>query len=192
MQNNKTQNKHAGTTSYSHTKATLALAKASFRSIMRSPSAVIFTLAFPLIFILVFGFLGNGGTKIDVGVDPNSELNNPIIENLNKIGMIRLLKDKSKKDFDDLLEKGNIDALINIKKSTNHEAYSLDIAYTTASIDKGNILKTILNNTLYEKKLIPAVTEIKESTIHGREYKTIDFILPGQLGFSLLSYCGGR
>ena len=40
---------------YSQTKAMLAIAKASLRSIMRSPSAVVFTLAFPLIFILVFG-----------------------------------------------------------------------------------------------------------------------------------------
>lgn len=58
---------------YSNTKATLALAKASFRSIMRSPSAVVFTLAFPLIFILVFGFLGGGGVKVDLAIAPGSE-----------------------------------------------------------------------------------------------------------------------
>jgi ABC-2 type transport system permease protein len=57
---------------YNNLTATLALAKASFRSIMRSPSAVVFTLAFPLIFILVFGFLGGGGTRIDVGVTPGN------------------------------------------------------------------------------------------------------------------------
>ncbi|RYE11264.1 MAG: ABC transporter permease, partial [Sphingobacteriaceae bacterium] len=33
----------------------------------------------------------------------------------------------------------------------------------------------------------PPVAEIREVTVKGREYKTIDFILPGQLGFSLLS-----
>ncbi len=39
----------------------LALTKASLKAIFRSPSAVIFSFAFPLIFILVFGFLGGGG-----------------------------------------------------------------------------------------------------------------------------------
>jgi ABC-2 type transport system permease protein len=46
---------------YSNTRATLAIAKASFRSILRSPSAVVFSLAFPLIFILVFANIGGGG-----------------------------------------------------------------------------------------------------------------------------------
>jgi hypothetical protein len=45
-----------------------AIARASFRSITRSPSAVVFTLAFPLVFILVFGFIGGGGISVHVAV----------------------------------------------------------------------------------------------------------------------------
>ena len=176
-----------GRKSYNHAKATLALAKASFRSITRSPSAVVFTLAFPLIFILVFGFLGGGGTRIDVGITPGSDVNNPVIEMLDKTGMIRLVKDKSKADFDKLLEKGNVDAMIDIHKKSNSVAYSVNVVYTSASKDKGGILKSVLNNIFYDKTLKPTVAEIKESTVVGREYRTIDFILPGQLGFSLLS-----
>jgi len=176
-----------GTGGYSNTIATLALAKASFRSIMRSPSAVVFTLAFPLIFILVFGFLGGGGTRIDVAVKPGSDVNNPVIIMLSKTGMIRLVMDKSQADFDKLLEKGNVDAMIDVHKKVNSVAYSVNVVYTSASRDKGGILKSVLNNVLYDKTLKPTVAEIKESTVTGREYKTIDFILPGQLGFSLLS-----
>jgi len=175
------------TVHYSNTKATLALAKASFRSIMRSPSAVVFTLAFPLIFILVFGFLGGGGTRIDVGIAPGSDINNPVETMLEKTGMIRLVKDKSKEEFDKLLEKGNVDAMVDIHRKVNSPAYSVNVVYTSASRDKGGILKSVLNNLFYDKTLKPTVAEIRESTINGREYKTIDFILPGQLGFSLLS-----
>lgn len=176
-----------GAGNYSNITATLALAKASFRSIMRSPSAVVFTLAFPLIFILVFGFLGGGGTHIDVGITPGSDLNNPVIATLNQTGMIRLVKDKTKADYDKLLEKGNIDAMIDVRKNANSVAYSVNVVYTSASRDKGGILKSVINNIFYDKKLKPSVAEIKESTVTGRAYKTIDFILPGQLGFSLLS-----
>ncbi|WP_316805011.1 ABC transporter permease [Pedobacter nototheniae] len=172
---------------YSNTKATLALAKASFRSIMRSPSAVVFTLAFPLIFILVFGFLGGGGTHINVGVAPNADVKNPVIESLKKTGMIRLVKNKSQGDLSKLLEKGNVDAVIDVHRKVNTAAYSVSVAYTSASRDKGAILKSVLNNLFYDKQLKPSVAEVKESTVEGREYKTIDFILPGQLGFSLLS-----
>ncbi|MCX2572953.1 ABC transporter permease [Pedobacter sandarakinus] len=177
----------SGSNKYSNVKATLALAKASFRSIMRSPSAVVFTLAFPLIFILVFGFLGGGGTRIDVGVTPGSDLNSPVITMLDKTGMIRLVLDKSKADYDKLLEKGNIDAMIDVHRKVNTAAYSVNVVYTSASRDKGGILKSVLNSVFYDKTLKPTVAEIKESTVTGRAYKTIDFILPGQLGFSLLS-----
>ena len=178
-------------TPYSHTKATLALAKASFRSIMRSPSAVVFTLAFPLIFILVFGFLGGGGTKLDIAVAPGSDLQNPIITSLEKLPIIRLTKNDELSDINKGLEKGNYDALISVEKNPNGvPAYFTNVKYTSASLDKGNILKSVLNELSYNlntQNIKPTVTEIRSSTVNGRLYRTIDFILPGQLGFSLLS-----
>jgi len=176
---------------YNHTKATLALAKASFRSIMRSPSAVVFTLAFPLIFILVFGFLGGGGIKVDLAVAPGSDMQNPVIKALEQTAVINLMKDKSAAEIDQQLEKGNIAGVIDVHKNTVPQpAYLANVKYTSASMDKGNILKSVLNNLMYSlntRDLKPSVAEIKESTVHGRTYRTIDFILPGQLGFSLLS-----
>jgi len=178
-------------TPYNHTKATLALAKASFRSIMRSPSAVVFTLAFPLIFILVFGFLGGGGIKVDLAVAPGSDLQNPVIIALEQTSVVNLLKNKTSAEIEQQLEKGNIAGVIDVHKNTVPQpAYLADVKYTSASMDKGNILKSVLNNLMYQlntKDLKPSVAEIKESTVHGRTYRTIDFILPGQLGFSLLS-----
>ena len=176
---------------YNHTKATLALAKASFRSITRSPSAVIFTLAFPLIFIVVFGFIGGGGTKIDVVVAPRSDMKNPVIASLEKISVVRLIKDQTEKEINSNLEKGNYDALISVEKNTNGTpAYITNVKYTSASPDKGNILKSLLNELSYELNTLnqkPTVTEIRATTVTERLYRTIDFILPGQLGFSLLS-----
>ena len=176
---------------YNHNKATLALAKASFRSIMRSPSAVVFTLAFPLIFILVFGFLGGGGIKVDLAVQPGSDLKNPVIIALEHTAVIKLIKNRTAAQIDQQLEKGEIAGVIDIQKNTDPQpAYLANVKYTSASLDKGNILKSILNNLMYTlntKDLKPSVAEIRESTVHGRTYRTIDFILPGQLGFSLLS-----
>ena len=178
-------------TSYNHTKATLALAKASFRSIMRSPSAVVFTLAFPLVFILVFGFLGSSGIKVDVALAPGSDLQNPVIAALEGASVIHLIRDKSPEEISSALQKGNIDALIEVKKNpAGKPAYLTNVKYTSASIDKGNILKSVLNNlfyTLNAKDVMPTVAQLNESTVQGRIYRRIDFILPGQLGFSLLS-----
>lgn len=176
---------------YNHTKATLALAKASFRSITRSPSAVVFTLAFPLIFILVFGFLGGSGIKVKLAIDPRSDLQNPIIQALANNPVVNLVQDKDAAGIREGLEKGNIDALILVKKNeAGKPAYLANVQYTSASIDKGSIVKSLLNNLMYTlntKDIPPTVAEIRESTVEGRTHRTIDFILPGQLGFSLLS-----
>ncbi len=39
----------------------MAITRASIKAMFRNPSAVVFSFAFPLIFILVFGFIGNWG-----------------------------------------------------------------------------------------------------------------------------------
>ena len=176
---------------YNNTKATLALAKASFRSITRSPSAVVFTLAFPLIFILVFGFLGGNGIKVDVAIAAGSDLNNPVIKGLESNSIVHLITGKSDGDIRTGLEKGQIDAVITVRKNAaGKPAYLADAQYTSASIDKGGILKSLLHDLLYTintKNTDPAIAKLRESTVQGRIYRTIDFILPGQLGFSLLS-----
>lgn len=176
---------------YNHTKATLALAKASFRSIMRSPSAVVFTLAFPLIFILVFGFIGGNGVKVDLAVTPGSDLHNPVIEALENMPLVRLSKDKSAEEINTALQKGSMDAAISVEKNSKATpAYVAHVKYTAASLDKANILKSLLSNLMLHlntQDLKPQVVQLQETTVVGRVYKTIDFILPGQLGFSLLS-----
>jgi ABC-2 type transport system permease protein len=176
---------------YNHIKATLALSKASFRSIMRSPSAVVFTLAFPLIFILVFGFLGGGGTKVSLGIAPGSDLHNPVMGALQQNPVIHLVTEQNAAELQGSLEKGNIDGIINIQQNTaGLPAYIANVQYTSASLDKGNILRSLLNNllfTLNSRDVSPKIAALRESTVHGRTYRMIDFILPGQLGFSLLS-----
>lgn len=176
---------------YNNTRATLALAKASFRSITRSPSAVVFTLAFPLIFILVFGFLGGNGIKVDVAIAAESDLNNPIIKGLENNSLVHIINENNEQYIRTGLEKGQIDALITVRRNvTGKPAYLVDAQYTSASIDKGGILKSLLRDLLYTintKDVEPEIAKLRESTVKGRIYRTIDFILPGQLGFSLLS-----
>ncbi len=191
---------------YSNFNATLAIAKASFRSILRSPSAVIFTLLFPLIFILVFGFIGGGGITVDVGVAKGSDLNNPIYKALQSSGVIHLVTNESAEQMNKDLAKGHLDAILNITKNiTSWPVYApvqgksqlppftVNVQYTSASQEKGKILNSLVSGILFKmnsamaKNTPPALAELKETTVTVRAYKTIDFILPGQLGFSLLS-----
>lgn len=199
------------TKNYSNLRATLAIAKASLRSILRSPSAVVFTLAFPLIFIVVFANIGGSGVSVDVGVAKDCDTTNEVYKALKKNPLINLIKTQSTDDMAKNLSKGSLDAVIDIKhgqgmtmmppvgNAPNQSLFNIDVKYSKAS-GKGPILQSALNNIFYRIQSAvlskiqsysnipsPKIVDLKEATVSGREYKYIDFILPGQLGFSLLS-----
>lgn len=177
---------------YSNFKATMAIARASLRSILRSPSAVVFTLAFPLIFIVVFANIGGGGIGVEVGVTKDCDTLNPVYKILQKEKVIDLVRNQSPAEMKTNLSKGNLDAILDIKQGNGLPHYILNVEYTKASAEKDNILKSVLSNILYRMEAMsgiqaPHLVDLQESTLSGREYRYIDFILPGQLGFSLLS-----
>jgi ABC-2 type transport system permease protein len=176
---------------YSQLKAMLAITKASLHSIVRNPSAVVFNLVFPLIFIIAFGFISSGGFKIDVAVDNTSDVNNFVYQSLEKRISVNLIKNKSDAEIFSELEKGRVDAELNIQKN-DKGIVIIDLKTTKASPERGSVIKMMLNEIITKQNLamtkseIP-LTELKEEVVEGRKFKTIDFILPGQLGFSLLS-----
>jgi ABC-2 type transport system permease protein len=178
---------------YSQLRAMFAIARASFRSITRSPSAVVFSLLFPLIFILVFGFIGGGGFGVDLGINKNSDKNSPVYLALQNISFINLHQELNDDEMLKALKKGNIDGIISITPISNSRAkYHVDLQTSAASVEKGRLLKLVLDNVinnmnLQNANLTSTIAELRQQEVHGREYKTIDFILPGQLGFSLLS-----
>src|SRR6202012_4926908 len=102
---------------YSNTKATLAIAKASFRSILRSPSAVVFSLVFPLIFIVVFANIGGSGVTVDVGVAKTCDTLNPVYKALKTVKIVNLITDQSAEEMNKNLSKGSIDAIMDIRKT---------------------------------------------------------------------------
>ncbi|HZY35226.1 MAG TPA: ABC transporter permease [Mucilaginibacter sp.] len=179
---------------YSNTRATIAIAVASFRSIMRSPSAVVFSLAFPLIFIVVFANIGGGAISVDVGVAKTCDTSktDSLYQTIKQISIIHLEKNQSAAEMAQNLKKGDLDAIMDIQRHSTPPYYTFDIKYTTASAQKDGILSSLLDGMFFRinskgNTVRQPIAELKEATVQGRAYKYIDFILPGMLGFSLLS-----
>lgn len=181
---------------YSQWQAMLAISKASFRAIFRSPSAVIFSFAFPLIFILVFGFIGGGSPTVRIGFTKTTDTTqrNAVYQQLTKYKTIRIVE-KSEEELKNDLSKGRITALIGMQpnKTDTFPLYNISVQTSTASVDRLAILQSTLKDIIVniDRRAAPdAPTYAKidlPPPMPGRVYKTIDFILPGQLGFSLLS-----
>jgi ABC-2 type transport system permease protein len=184
---------------YSQVTAMLAISKASLRAQFRSPSAVLFSFAFPFIFILVFGFIGNnGGVPVyKIALDKNCDTLNTLYDSVKASNRIKIVHFENGKELRDNMVKGKITGILNIRKnSTDIPAYTYTLSTTSASNDKWPqfmpVLNSIVNKISNEKYAnrptyaIPDFDYARDVEVI-REYKTIDFILPGQLGFSLLS-----
>ena len=177
----------------------LAITKASLRAIFRSPSAVVFSFVFPFIFILVFGFIGDGGgvPVYKIAIDKNCDTTNALYDSIKTSNRIKIVRFENDKDLRSSLVKGKIAGILKITKpNAQSSAYQYAIKTTSASDDKWPqvipILNTIsdrINNSKFADRpsyvMADRLQPINREVV--REYKTIDFILPGQLGFSLLS-----
>ena len=183
---------------YSQIRAMLAITKASLRSIFRSPSAIVFSFIFPFIFILVFGFIGDGGGApvYKLVIDKNCDTTNVLYDSIKASSRIRIVTFADEKELRSNLVKGRIAGILKISKTTTEgPAYTYQLSSTNASDDKWpqllSVISSISNkisNNKFPNRSFYAVPDQKAVDIETvREYKTIDFILPGQLGFSLLS-----
>jgi ABC-2 type transport system permease protein len=180
---------------YNQLRAMLAITKGSLRGIFRSPSAVVFSLGFPLVFILVFGFIGGSTVSVKVGVDRQTDVTGKFYQQLQQVKTLKLVTDQPAADMEDDLKKGRLVAILHIVpvESADHiPHYEINIRTSTAS-DAGKkmilmgVLKNVTANMDDQAYKRPSVAVFKQTEIPGREFKTIDFILPGQLGFALMS-----
>lgn len=175
----------------------LAITKASLRAMLRSPSTVVFSIFFPLVFILVFGFIGIGGTtSYSVVLEKGSDTTNALIDSLKNNPYVKLLPPTDSLQLESELIKGRITGLLSVQKgdtTLGQPPYKVQFRSTTASTDKIATFLPLLENTInkidksiYTDRSTYALMQAPQiRTV--RKYRTIDFILPGQLGFSLLS-----
>lgn len=196
---------------YSQVRGLLSITKASLLSLVKNPATVVFSIIFPLIFILVFGLIGGNGAAISVAVADGINKDNPIYKALEEIDSVDLITNKSADENEKDLEKGSIDAILNIQAIEKEvqvqcikapcnpikvTTYKVDLKTSAASPQNGALITSIING-IGDKVNLAALQQqsgnkenliqLNSSEVEGRKYKQIDFILPGQLGFSLLN-----
>lgn len=192
-------------------RATLTLSKYSLIATLRSPTSVVFSLAFPIFFIIIFGSLvGDNGGPIKVAVAPGCDTVNPIYKAIGKIPAVRLETGLGAAEIGEAIKKGTISAELNIVSDGGGVAggaavagalgvagaallphYRVKLAAPDPASRAMNLLRTVTNASLREldRKIFPrnpSLAEFSVVRVPGHLHKAIDFVLPGQLGFSLL------
>lgn len=179
-------------------RAVLILSKYSLLATLRSPTSVVFSLLFPIIFIVVFGsMVGDQTPVMKVAVGPDCDTTNLIYQGLGKTPGITLKKGMRAAEQAEALRKGQLTAVLTIRPDAGsalgvtlipHYSVRLEemgsspgtqwleilVRHVVGEIDRGAFAKN------------PSVARVTIDREPGRVYRQIDFILPGQLGFSLL------
>jgi ABC-2 type transport system permease protein len=181
---------------YNQLRAMLAIAKGSFKAILRNPSAVAFSFGFPLVFILVFGFIGGGAPSATIALAHRGDTSSFVIQGLLKNPLIRLTEERDSGKVREDLIKGRIAAILVVDSGLSAAGirqFTIHTLTSSASADKYPLVRSALAQVF--EKAVELYADVKYRLIivdelppvAGREYSEIDFILPGMLGFSLLS-----
>jgi ABC-2 type transport system permease protein len=163
---------------YSNLRAMRALITASLQSITKSPSAIVFSIAFPLIFILVFGFLGGSKSfSIKVATAPGTDTNNALYAALRQVPVLKW-DNSNDTNLNNKLKEGSIAATLGVQvnRDSADPAYTVLLHTATSQRDKLPQLQGIINS----------VIQSMDPEIQKRASAIAD-VLPGQLGFSLLA-----
>lgn len=177
----------------------MAIVKASLTAQFKSPMGMVFSFAFPLFFILIFGSSRNTIPKSAVAIHPQSDtVGTAPLYNAIKMNPNIKIKQGDFEDLEDDLLKGRLTAIIKLAKQPDSiTPYALTVQSSKASADRIQLFSSVLkgsvsfiDDSIAKNKNLPKNTStqfITPAPVGTRDYDTIDFVLPGQLGFSLLS-----
>lgn len=172
---------------------TLGLTKYALIASLKNKAAFFFTLAFPLIFIAVFGLLGNGGNKIKLGVADTINEANPIYTAVATLSEqtdspVELVKGTR----DELQKQLSQDKIASILAPSETNPSDVTLVSSNGSPQSQAAAESLLRGITSQMNLASTgITKLPfkydKQEISGKAYRYIDFALPGQIGFSLLS-----
>jgi len=161
---------------------------------LKSPTSIVFSLLFPIIFITVFGSIDVGKPPvIKLAVTAGSDTSNMVYKAIEQIPSISLQRGMTAIKQTEEMNKGRLAGVVSITQEIRPfqmPTYTVHLI-ESPSTGHGSIPETMLHECIsrINEKIFTgnaSVAKLEVTRQPGRVYRSIDFILPGQLGFSLL------
>lgn len=182
----------------------IVFTKISTKRFFRDKTAIFFTIAFPLIFLFVFGgiFGKEGAVSFNVSLINNSKSSfaKKFAENANKGTVIKVNQDvRSLEDARELMNKGELDATIVLPESfgvVSDQSGSMiptgqaEVIYSQNNQQAAQTLSSVLQAQFQEinEGLVDsrAPFTVKTEQTNQRGLSSFDYIFSGLLGFSII------
>lgn len=176
--------------------------KINTRRFFRDKTAIFFTVAFPLIFLFVFGgiFGKDSGTSFKVAIinESNSSFAQKFVDQSKKNTLFKIDEGaKTLEQANESMSHGQLDAAIVLPKdfgavqgSNKYPSGNAQVIYTQNNQQAGTALASILDaefkgiNSQFVNTKMPFTVTAKESNTHS--LSSFDYTFAGLLGFSIM------
>ncbi len=176
---------------------TITLTKAMMKTLLRSRQALFFSLFFPLVVMVIFGFVGlDKAPQFDIGLVSSGQPNQPTADFLGQIKQFPTFKVHEGALSDELtqLKDGNRSVVLEVPADfitmTPGPAKELHIYINEGQQSQAQAVVSILNQSLDKLSLSLANVQprftLAQEVVDSRNLKYIDFLLPGLLAMSIM------
>ncbi len=164
-------------------RALYALAKYPLIAMTRNVSTVAFGFAFPLVFIAVFGLIGDRGAMLRIGVTPG-DASSPLYSTLTEVPGLEFVQG-DERELERRIRMGKLDAIMAIQG--NRVELHVNSASPQASISRLWVQAALDQLNLRAAGVTTPRFTLDVREVSGRRDRYIDFALVGQIGFALMS-----
>jgi len=180
------------------------------RGYLRNKFGLFFGLIFPVILILIFGAIFAGGSSgpvnvyaqnQDTGLPTGINIGSSFLESLNESGTVRVITVDSTINFTKYLadHSSSDGIIIPASFSTSYasgQSVNITVYGNPTSSTSGIVSGTVngyangFNLNYFQRKYndsTPAIISITGATVNTQQTKYVDFLIPGLIGFSILT-----
>jgi ABC-2 type transport system permease protein len=179
----------------------------SLKTFWRSKGTMFWTIAFPILLILIFGAIFSGSDTVEYTLHiqdlDGSKASNMFIDILNETGFFNIKKVDKEVNVDSYIEDKDISRLIVIPNDYSEkiaQSYvdktsrvNLSFYFDQSELTTNQVVRTIISSVLQSMNMnitggsnIIGIDDIE--TITG-DFDYIDFFIPGMIGFTIMTSC---
>jgi ABC-2 type transport system permease protein len=177
-------------------RATLGLTRYAVIAALRNRTGLFFSIVFPLIFLSIFSALGNSSHQVVLGITPDVSKGSALYSALlgaaqSKDAPVKLVEGTAT-DLETRLTQQKVDGVLEgspamdittlATSNNNIQGAASAQRFVNALASQTNLKAAIASNP----RFVPPVS-VNTREISGKAFNYIDFALPGQIGFALLS-----
>ena len=180
--------------------------KVNIKAWSRSKGTLFWTLAFPVMFILIFGaiFSGVGEVEYELYVQDldDSEMSLEFINILEETGVIKVINVSANEDILSYIEENNIKRLLVIPE--NYGEVIISSLGTNATVNllfyfdqseqaSNQVIRSVISNVIQSMNMELShgrnIIKIEDKPTITEDFDFIDFFIPGMIGFTIMQTC---